>query len=73
MGNKKGLSIVLLIPTIIIGVALFEEFDFAKLEFEKPALAIVYFIGFALSIFLQFNKSKNDLKNKNCHYSNTSP
>ena len=54
MKNKKGLSVVLLIPTIVIGVALFEEFDFENLTFEKPALAFVYFIGFALSIIFQF-------------------
>lgn len=50
MKNKKGPSIVLLIPAIIIGVALVEEFDFENLKFEKPALAIVYFIGLVLSI-----------------------
>lgn len=58
MENKKGLSIVLLIPTIIIGVALFEEFDFENLKFEKPALAIVYFIGFALSVIFQLKDFK---------------
>ncbi len=58
MKNKKSLSIVLLIPTIIIGVALFEEFDFENLKFEKPVLAFVYFIGFALSIFFLFKDFK---------------
>jgi hypothetical protein len=58
MKNKKGLSIVLMIPTIIIGVALIEEFDFKNLKFEKPALAFVYFIGFALSIIFQFKDFK---------------
>jgi hypothetical protein len=58
MENKKGLSIALLIPTIIIGVALFEGFDFENLKFEKPALAIIYFIGFALSIIFQFKDFK---------------
>ncbi|MCG6188097.1 hypothetical protein [Maribellus maritimus] len=58
MENKKGLSIVLLIPTIIIGVAIFQEFDFENLKFENPALAFVYFIGFALSIIFQFKNFK---------------
>ena len=62
MKNKKGLSIVLLIPTIIIGVALIEEFDFKNLKFEKPALAFVYFIGFALSIIFQFKDFKKRSK-----------
>ncbi|MBI9066560.1 MAG: hypothetical protein JEZ09_04665 [Salinivirgaceae bacterium] len=50
MEKKKGLSIVLLIPAVIIGVALFKEFDFENLKFENPALAFVYFIGIVLSI-----------------------
>jgi len=58
MKNKKRLSIVLLIPTIIIGIALVEEFDFENLKFEKPALAFVYFIGFALSIIFQVKDLK---------------
>lgn len=58
MKNKKGISIVLLIPAIIIGIALIEEFDFQNLKFEKPALAFVYFIGFALSIIFQFKDFK---------------
>lgn len=65
MENKKGLSIVLLIPTIILGVALVEKFDFENLKFEKPALAFVYFIGFALSIIFQFKEFKKRSKNKN--------
>ena len=43
--NKKGLSFVLMIPAIIIGVALYEQFDFENLKFEKPALAIVWLLG----------------------------
>jgi len=58
MENKKGLSVVLLIPTIILGVALIEKFDYENLKFEKPALAFVYFIGFALSIIFQFKSFK---------------
>lgn len=63
MGSRKGLSIILLIPTIIIGVALWDNFDFENLRFEKPALALVYFVGFALSLFFQFkdfNKAPKD-------------
>ena len=51
--NKKGLSVVLMIPAIIIGVALYKQFDFENLKFEKPALAIVYIVGIALSIIFQ--------------------
>ena len=58
MENKKGLSVVLLIPTVIIGVALFEQFDIETLKFKKPAMAIVYFIGFILSIIFQLKGFK---------------
>jgi ABC-type maltose transport system permease subunit len=56
--NKKGLSFVLMIPAIIIGVALYEQFDFENLKFEKPALAIVYIVGIALSIIFQVKAFK---------------
>jgi hypothetical protein len=55
MEKSKGLSIVLLIPTVVIGVALVKAFDFENLRFEKPALALVYFVGLALSIAFQWN------------------
>ena len=67
MENKKGLPFGFVIMAIIIGVALFEEFDFANLKFEKPALAIVYIIGFVLSIILIVKDFKKHLKNKNNH------
>jgi hypothetical protein len=31
-----------MIPAIIIGIALYEQFDFENLKFEKPVLAICY-------------------------------
>jgi hypothetical protein len=39
---KKGLSVVLMIPAIIIGIALYEQSDFENLKFEKPVLAITH-------------------------------
>ncbi len=57
-GNKKGLSVVLMIPAIIIGIALYKEFDFENLKFENPALAIVYIIGIALSVIFQVKDFK---------------
>lgn len=40
----------------------FKQFDFATQKFEKPALAIVYFIGLAISIYLIFGKPKGQSK-----------
>lgn len=51
MENKKGSSFVFIIVAIILGVSLFKQFDFKKLEFEKPALAILYIIVFIASIY----------------------
>lgn len=51
MENKKGSSFVFIIVAIILGVSLFKQFDFKKLEFEKPALAILYIIVFVASIY----------------------
>ena len=65
MKNNRGLSVVLLIPTIIIGIALIEEFDFENFSFDKPALAIIYFVGFALSIIFQFRNFKKRPEDNN--------
>jgi len=47
------------IIAIILGGALFKQFDFQNLKFEKPALAIVYIIVFIICIGFMIKKSKN--------------
>jgi len=47
------------IIAVILGGALFKQFDFQSLKFEKPALAVVYIIAFIISIGLMIKKSKN--------------
>jgi len=59
MENKKALSFVFTIVAIILGVTLFKKFDLEKFEFEKPALAIVYMIGFVISIYILIRNFKN--------------
>jgi uncharacterized membrane protein (UPF0136 family) len=51
MENKKRLNFFLLIIALIVGAALFKQFDFKTLRAEKPALAIVYAITFVFSIY----------------------
>ncbi len=46
MENKRSLPFILTIIAIIIGVALYKQFDFQNFSFEKPALAVVYLITF---------------------------
>lgn len=41
---------VLWIVAIILGGALIKQFDFQTFSFEKPALAAVYLIVFAVSV-----------------------
>lgn len=40
------------IIVIIIGSALFKQFDFENLTFEKPALAVVYIATLVIAIYL---------------------
>ncbi|SMC83989.1 hypothetical protein [Moheibacter sediminis] len=63
MENKKALSFVFIIIAIILGAALWKQFDFENLRFEKPALAAIYFITFAVSISLLVRDYKNRSKN----------
>ncbi len=43
---------------IILGAAIYKQFDFQTLTFEKPALAIIYIIAFIMSIGFMMKKSK---------------
>ena len=59
MENRKALNFFFGIVAIILGVTIFKQFDFKKLKFEKPGLAIVYAIGFIISISFLLKKSKH--------------
>jgi len=52
-------SFFCVIVAIILGAALFKQFDFQNLKFEKPALAIVYAIVFIFCVRFMIKKSKN--------------
>jgi hypothetical protein len=51
MENKKGINFFFAIIAIIVGSAIYKQFDFEKLRFEKPALAVIYMVVFIASIF----------------------
>ena len=59
MKSKISFNFFFIIIAIILGQALFEQFDFENLKFEKPALAVVYIIVFVISIYLIVGKNKN--------------
>ncbi|WP_343696848.1 hypothetical protein [Flavobacterium sp.] len=53
MENKNNVPVFTLsIVAIIVGVAIYKQFDFETLKFEKPALAAVYLIVFVFSVFV---------------------
>lgn len=58
MENKKPILFTFWIIAIILGVVLYKQFDFENFKFEKPALAIVYLIVFAFSVFVIIKNSK---------------
>lgn len=59
MENKKVPLFAFRIIAIILGVTLFKQFDFENFKFEKTGLAIVYFIGFAISIYVLVKNAKD--------------
>jgi predicted ferric reductase len=59
METKKLSSFAFKVIAVILGVSLFKQFDFKNFTFEKPALAIVYLIVFAFSIYSIVKNSRN--------------
>ena len=59
MENNKPSSFIFIIIAIIVGVALYKQFDFQTLKFEKPALAIVYLITFIFSITIIIKNARS--------------
>mgnify|MGYP003494512239 CR=1 FL=1 len=58
MENRKVPLFAFRIIAIILGVTLFRQFDFENFKFEKTGLAIVYLIGFVISIYVLVKNSK---------------
>lgn len=51
MKNIKLPNFFFTVIAIIIGAALYKQFDFDNLRFDKPALAILFSIVFIFSIY----------------------
>ncbi|WP_207506109.1 hypothetical protein [Telluribacter humicola] len=51
MSNKKGLPFPLIIIVIILGGAIFKQFDSENLKLKEPALAVVYILTFLVSVY----------------------
>jgi hypothetical protein len=59
MENRKALKFCFGIVAIILGVTLFKQFDFGTFKFEKPAMAIVYVVGFIIAVYVLLSKPKS--------------
>ena len=60
MENQKVPVFTFSIVAIILVSALYNQFDFETLKFEKPALAILYIIVLSLSISLLIKSRKKN-------------
>ncbi|AWK04461.1 hypothetical protein HYN56_09530 [Flavobacterium crocinum] len=64
MQNKNNAPVfVLRIVAIIVGIALYKQFDFKTMQFEKPVLAAVYAITFLFSVYViikDFRKKRSE-------------
>ena len=58
MSKRKEYSFPLIIIAVILGGAIFKDFDFEKLKFEKPAMAVVYILTFLMTLYFIFKKDK---------------
>ncbi|PHR70997.1 MAG: hypothetical protein COA67_07300 [Lutibacter sp.] len=58
MKYKIVLNFFSVIVILIVGSALYKQFDYEHLKFEKPALAVVYSITLILSIAFMIKKTK---------------
>ena len=60
--NKKGQPFPLIIIAIVLGWTIFKQFDFENLKFEKPAIAIIYFLTLIMTLYFIFKKDKKEEK-----------
>ena len=58
MEKSKAPIFTLWIVAIIVGVALYKQFDFDAMQFKNTALAIVYMIVFVFSVYVLIKKRK---------------
>ena len=65
MENEKTLNPFFIIIAIIIGGALYKQFNFENLTFEQPALAIVYGLTLVTTVYFLIKDFKKGTENKN--------
>jgi hypothetical protein len=58
MDKKKGANFFLVVIAVVIGGTLFKHFDFENFSLKDPYLDALYFLVFAVSIFLLIKENK---------------
>jgi uncharacterized membrane protein YccC len=58
MEKSKAPVFTLWIVAIIVGVALYKQFDFDSMRFKNTALAIVYMAVFVFSVYVLIKNRK---------------
>ena len=61
--NNKGINFFFAVVAIILGSALWKQFDFGTLKFDKPVLAILYIVVFIASVYLLITNYKKRPEN----------
>lgn len=61
MEKSKAPIFTMWIVAIIVGVALYKQFDFDAMQFKKTALAIVYMAVFAFSVYVLIKNRKKKM------------
>jgi len=64
MKNRGASNFFFGIIAIILGITLYNQFDYEHLEFKNPALAILYIIIFSTSIYFLIKNFINRSKKK---------
>ncbi len=62
MENKQASSFIFGIIAIIVGSALYKEFDFENLKFKNIGLGIIYLVVFAFSVYILVKNYKNRVR-----------
>ncbi len=62
MEQKKGTNLLFVFIAIIVGWALFRHIDFKNLKLKEPLLDTLYFIVFAVCVYLLIKGKRNTEK-----------
>lgn len=62
MEKENSYLFSFIITVIVLGALLFKRFDFENLKFEQPGTAIIYGIGFLISLYFLIKNSKKRIQ-----------